>query len=569
MASTGSPRHPSKARRAVPEILEAAISLLILDTPSQAQLEEALGLSLEVIARARETQEWLRVENAGRVNAATALLDLGHPLRARNEVLLALRKARTFSLSAEDRIKALALLGACEKALGNPEGAKAAYSEALRFADRALAGRALPKDQTLLRVQALALKQGRGRAYVAVTSSIQQHRDAVEDELNELRPAPTSPAVHHPSEFESRRLAGKDAPVSASVRRPLSPQRLALFQLIQGDTETLYMPVSSRDALEQILANNQRALEALGDVDSDDEIMLRIQAHQNSAVAWMHLGQVARARAALLEAERLAAPIELDLCLRYLNWVTLIRAFIVLGERTAADDRLAVALRVARGLVGKKLVRPRGKGLEIPQHQWDLLRRQAGGARQLIGFVKNQQKELRQLRVLMRVASGSTLTDGVAEAESAECSTIDEIRKRLPVGVWAEWPKRQDGILLAEWLHEHGYDTIDPTLVGRYYSHVSSLNDFVANVVIVHFLPTVRERDRRMMASCFESGKRPYSLIGRIESAVEGHERIALSRVQSRTIAELTAAVRAVPHATLPGEIRIVLKTAAARYSAG
>ena len=109
----------SQNRPGVEYLLAQVISILTLESPSQPQLEQALALSGEIISRARETREWFRTEVFGRVNAATALLDLGQPLEAKDEVLLALQKASGFSLSAEDRIKALALLGACEKALNN------------------------------------------------------------------------------------------------------------------------------------------------------------------------------------------------------------------------------------------------------------------------------------------------------------------------------------------------------------------------------------------------------------------------------------------------------------------
>jgi hypothetical protein len=116
-----------------------------------------------------------------------------------------------------------------------------------------------------------------------------------------------------------------------------------------------------------------------------------------------------------------------------------------------------------------------------------------------------------------------------------------------------------------EWLHEHGYHALDPTLIDQYYPHISSLIDFLADVVLHTFLPMVREDDRRAMAICFESRSRPYSLIGLIETEVEGDQEVALNDEDSQTIAELTASVRAVPHAILPKEIQAVLRTSSNR----
>ena len=67
------------------------------------------------------------------------------------------------------------------------------------------------------------------------------------------------------------------------------------------------------------------------------------------------------------------------------------------------------------------------------------------------------------------------------------------------------------------------------------------------------------------MAIYFESRSRPYSLIGLIEADVENDQDVALNEEDSKTIAELTASVRAVPHATLPSEIQTVLKTSSNR----
>ena len=116
-----------------------------------------------------------------------------------------------------------------------------------------------------------------------------------------------------------------------------------------------------------------------------------------------------------------------------------------------------------------------------------------------------------------------------------------------------------------EWLYEHGYHALDPTLINRYYPHISSLNDFLSEVVLNTFLPMVREDDRRAMASCFEARSRPYALLGLIETEVENDHDVALTGEDSQTIAELTASVRAVPHAALPKEIQAVLRTSSIR----
>jgi len=219
---------PSQNRPSVEFLLAEVISILTLEKPSRQQLERALELSEETISRARETQEWLRAEVFGRVNAATALLDLERPLEAKNGIIAALQKAGAVSLSAEDRIKALALLGACEKALNNIGASKAAFEEAIRFADRVVAGHKLPGVHKLLRSQVLAIKQGWGPAYLEVVSSIHLLREVVVDELRELAPELvtrfllTGPS---PEEAMSSISEAANSQVEAVIRRPLSATR--------------------------------------------------------------------------------------------------------------------------------------------------------------------------------------------------------------------------------------------------------------------------------------------------------------------------------------------------------
>ena len=59
--------------------------------------------------------------------------------------------------------------------------------------------------------------------------------------------------------------------------------------------------------------------------------------------------------------------------------------------------------------------------------------------------------------------------------------------------------------------------------------------------------------------------KSTISLIGLIEADVENDQEVALNDEDSKAIAELTASLRAVPHATLPSEIQAVLKTSSNR----
>jgi len=552
----------SQNRPGVEYLLAQVISILTLESPSQQQLQQALALSGEIISRARETREWFRTEVFGRVNAATALPDLGQPLEAKDEVLLALQKASGFSLSAEDRIKALALLGACEKALNNTDAAKAAFDEAIRFADRVVAGHKLPGAHKLPRGQVLAIKQGWGPAYVEVVSSVQRLRQAVEDELKALASGfvslPHDPGA--PLEAMSSVSETSGSPADVPIRQPLSSTRPDLVRLIEDQQDQLYAATESRE-LEQIVSANRRVLDVLRDLNEND-LALTIPAHRNIGVALMRLGKLEQAKAEVLEAERLAAPVEIDLYTRYLNWNALTRVLLLLREDDSASRTLSVGLGVARGLLGRKLVRPRGSGLNIPHQQWDTLRRQASDdCRALIRFIKAQQRELRLLRKAVRIPRPHEGADVSKQLNT----TADEVKKRLPSMVLKEWPQSPEGDALVEWLHEHGYHTLDPTLIDQYYPHISSLNDFLANVVLNTFLPMVREDDRRAMAIYFESRSRPYSLIGLIEADVENDQEVALNDEDSKTIAELTGSARAVPHATLPSEIQTVLKTSSNR----
>jgi tetratricopeptide (TPR) repeat protein len=558
----GSSESPSQNRPGVEYLLAQVISILNLETPSQQQLEQALALSGEIISRARETHEWFRTEVFGRVNAATALLDLGQPLEAKDEVLLALQKASGFSLSAEDRIKALALLGACEKALNNRDAAKAAFDGAIRFADRVVAGNKLPGAHKLPRGQVLAIKQGWGPAYVEVVSSVQRLRQVVEDELKALASGFVSLPLDAGASLEAMSSVSETSgsPAEAPTPRPLSSIRPDLARLVEDQHERLYAATEPR-TLEQIVSDSRRVLDVLRDLNEND-VALTIPAHRNIGLASMRQGKLEQAKAELLESERLAAPVAIDLRTRYLNWNALTRVFLLLREDDSASRTLSVGLAVARGLLGRKLVRPRGPGLDIPHQQWDILRRQASDeCRALVRFIKAQQHELRQLRKAVRVPR---LHEGT-EVSKQRIATAEEVKKRLPSRVLKEWPRSPEGDALVEWLHEHGYHTLDPTLIDLYYPHISSLNDFLANVVLNAFLPMVREDDRRAMAIHFESRSRPYSLIGLIETDVENDQQVTLNDEDSKTIAELTASVRAVPHATLPGEIQTVLKTSSNR----
>jgi tetratricopeptide (TPR) repeat protein len=550
---------PSQNRLGVELLLAQVISILTLEKPSRQQLERALELSEETISRARETQEWLRAEVFGRVNAATALLDLERPLEAKNEIVAALQKAGAVSLSAEDRIKALALLGACEKALNNIDASKAAFEEAIRFADRVVAGHKLPGPHKLLRSQVLAIKQGWGPAYVEVVSSIHLLRQAIVDEIRELAPELVSPSLltgSSPEEAMSNISESANSQVEAVIRRPLSATRPELVQLVANQHEQLNGATKSIE-LEQIVSDNRYVLSKMRDLNEDD-LALAIPAHRNIGEAWMRLGRLEEAKAELLEAERLATAKAVDLRTRYRNWNALIRVLLLLRDNENASRTLAVGLSVASGLLGKKLIRPRGPGLDIPQRQWDTLRRGTSDERRILfRFIKAQQHELRRLRKVVRIARSHE----PPVVDRPVSSTAVEIHRRLPSGVLDEWPQSAEGHDLDEWLCEHGYHTLEPHLITQYYPHISTLNDFLADVVLDAFLPMVREDDRRAMAVCFESRSRPYSLLGLIETEVLDYQEVDLNDADSQAIAELTASVRAVPHATLPMEIQAVLKT--------
>ena len=554
---------PSQNRPGVHFLLARVISILTLESPPQQQLEQALALSVEIISRARETREWLRVEVFGRINAATALLDLERPLEAKNEILTALHKAGAVSLSAEDRIKALALLGACEKALNNIDAAKAAFNEAIRFAYRVVAGHKLPGAQKLLRGQVLAIKQGCGPAYVQVISSIELLRQFVEDELRELPSEFVLPPLdlETSSEDATPRIPAITSPqATVVIRRPLlSSSRPDLVRLVDDQHEQLNAATESLE-LEQIVSDNQYVLSKTSDLDEND-LVLTIPAHRNIGMAAMRLGRLEQAKAEILEAERLATGVAINLRTRYRNWNALTRVSLLLRDNESASRALAVALNVASGLLGKRLVRPKGPGLNIPQEEWDILRRgRSEECRALLRFIRAQQQELRRLRKVVRGARLHKGTDVSQRPVWAE-----EIHKRLPTTVSMEWPRSPEGDPLVKWLYEHGYHELDPTLINRYYPHISSLNDFLADVVLNTFLPMVREDDRRAMAICFGSRRRPYSLIGLIEIAVESDHDVPLTDEDSQTIADMTASVRAVPHATLPKEIQTVLMTSANR----
>jgi len=553
---------PSQNRRSVEFLLAEVISILTLEKPSRQQLERVLELSKETISRARETQEWLRAEVFGSVNAATALLDLERPLEAKNEILAALRKAGAVSLSAEDRIKALALLGACEKALNNIDASKAAFEEAIRFADRVVAGHKLPGAHKLLRSQVLAIKQGWGPAYVEVVSSIHLLRQVIVDELRELAPELVSPSLltrASPEEAMSNISETANSQSEAGIRRPLSATRPDLVQLVANQHEQLNGATTIE--LEQIVSDNRYVLSKMRDLNEDD-LALAIPAHRNIAEASMRLGRLEDAKAELLEAERLATAVAIDLRTRYQNWNALTRVLLLLRDHENASRTLAVGLTVASGLLGKKLTRPRGPGLDIPQDQWDTLRRGTSDERRILSrFIRTQQHELRRLRKIVRIARSHERPN----IDRRPSSTAIETHRRLPSRVSKEWPQSSEGNDLEEWLCEHGYHTLDPNLINQYYPHISTLNDFLADVVLNAFLPMVREDHRRAMAACFESRSRPYSLIGLIETEVQDDQEVELNDEDSQTIAELTVSVRAVPHATLPKEIQAVLKTSSDR----